>query len=224
MAPEVIEYGEVTPFSDVWAVGCIAYELCTGLQLPHTRGLRVIDGQNVKDYAYNIDISEISSKFSIVMPYVIINCLMWDPSARPTARRVLDNILQRSHSLNFEAWETCRILPRTECEQLDDKRAGSDDDWVSLSSYDDCNRDIVGPSIEVEPTGTLGSAPSAGQSSLLRSLGLPFDVNDMPMDQYSWTTGEEATLTHRQIIDGGASGEVHEVQSLQNSPENCLSD
>jgi serine/threonine protein kinase len=69
IAPEVIEYGEVkvTPLSDVWAVGCIAYELCTGLQLPHTRGLRVIDAQNVKNCAQNITMSEIPSKFNIVI-------------------------------------------------------------------------------------------------------------------------------------------------------------
>jgi serine/threonine protein kinase len=235
IAPEVIEYGEITPLSDVWAVGCIAYELCTGLQLPHTRGLRVIDAQNIKDYAQNITLSEFPSKFDIVMRDTIVYCLTWDPSTRPTAKQVLNDIMRKFNTLDIDLSETCCLLPMSDSppitiseaisiQDLDDKREESDDDWMLLFSHDAFNRDIVGHNIEAEPTRLLESTPSAGQLSLLQSPEMPFDFNEMLMDQYGWTTGEEASLLHRQIIDGGASGEVHEVRkSLAVIPKRCLS-
>lgn len=199
VAPEVIESGEVTPLSDVWAVGCIGYELCTGLQLPHTRGHRVIDAQNIEDYAQNIALSEIPSKFGVVMRRTIRDCLTWDPSTRPPARRVLNDIMSKLNGLDIEACETCCVLPVSDShpiatskvmsiEQLDDEIEGSDDGWMLLSSHFNS-----GHSSEAEPTRSLESTPSAGLSTLLQQLRL--DVDDMSMDQCAWTTREEATLT-----------------------------
>lgn len=39
---------------------------------------------------------------------------------------------------------------------------------------------------------------------------LDFQSPDGPRD-FSWTVGDDATLSHRRMIDAGASGEVHEV-------------
>lgn len=135
--------GEITPLSDVWAVGCIGYELCTGLQLPHTRGLRVIDARNIKDYAQNIALSEFPSKFDIVMRDAIIYCLTWNPDTRPTAREVLIYIMRTFNTLEIHLLETCRLFPMsdshsiaiseaTSIQDLDHRREESDDDWMLL--------------------------------------------------------------------------------------------
>lgn len=148
IAPEVIESGEPTSISDIWAVGCIGYELCTGQKLPHTRGLHVIDAQRIVDYAHNIDMTEIPSKFGSAIRSVITDCLMWDPSTRPTARKILNYMMQEYEMLDINALETCCISatfnPRpiaasdaTSIGQLEDKTDYLDDDWTIVSSQHD---------------------------------------------------------------------------------------
>ena len=41
-----------------------------------------------------------------------------------------------------------------------------------------------------------------------------FDLAEMDVDEFGWTTGGDSTIAHKDIIDTGASGEVHEVIPL----------
>jgi hypothetical protein len=130
--------------------------------------------------------------------------------------------MRRFNTLDLKNLETSCILPLSDSKllaasetismgQRDNKTEELDDGWMLLSGPLDDYDSTVGRHVEAQSTTTVASSPSGGRLGISQPLELPFDLNNMLKDQYDWTTGEEDAITHRQIIDGGASGEVHEV-------------
>lgn len=89
LAPEIRENGEasISKSSDIWALGCIGYELCLGRKLAGNRDLlkqHVANGK--KDpRPLNELIESIPPRFSVDVRSIIKACLAWDPKGRCTA-------------------------------------------------------------------------------------------------------------------------------------------
>ena len=223
IAPEILEYGKpsVTPLSDIWAVGCIGYEMCTGKRLSHTQGRRVIDAQRLKDYGQKIDISDIPHTFGQYVSVVITKCLTFRPSSRPSAGKLRDYILQTLRKLNTNSLETVRFLPLPSLfkfpQESNDTISSSDSD-LELGYFSDAD-EFVEVSAEGGAEIKLSKIPPLRNAEIhlrerLRNPELSIDPDDIELDQYGWVTGDDSAITHRNVIDRGASAEVHMVRSL----------
>jgi serine/threonine protein kinase len=89
LAPEVIENGEdsITTKSDMWALGCIGYELCIGKKLAGNRELlkrHIYEGRKNPQPLEDL-ITSIPSRFGTEVREIIRACLTWDPQRRCTA-------------------------------------------------------------------------------------------------------------------------------------------
>lgn len=99
LAPEVLESGEaaISPKSDIWAMGCIGYELCIGTKLAGNRQLlkqHIAEGQKTSEFL-NLLIANIpSTRFGDGVRIVIRSCLQWDSKNRHTAAELRDYLLQ----------------------------------------------------------------------------------------------------------------------------------
>ena len=84
MAPEACQNQPVTDKSDVWALGCILFELCT---LKHP-----FEAENLLGLVLKI-VSEkhesIPNFYSTDLVYLIDRLLMKDPKDRPKVREIL---------------------------------------------------------------------------------------------------------------------------------------
>jgi serine/threonine protein kinase len=98
LAPEVYKNGEeaITTRSDMWAVGCIGYELCVGQKL-------ATNSQHLENYRESGDSSpvllnhlmnNVPTRFSSDINRIIRTCLSWDPQQRCSAVNVRDYIRQ----------------------------------------------------------------------------------------------------------------------------------
>jgi serine/threonine protein kinase len=99
LAPEVLRYGEskITTSSDIWAVGCIGYELCLGLRLAGNRPLlkkHINNGQG-NPKTMEALIASIPQRFGDKVRKTIRACLEWEPTQRCPANELRDFLLQQ---------------------------------------------------------------------------------------------------------------------------------
>lgn len=81
----------MTTESDLWAVGCIGYELCIAQQLSVSNNRDVID--NVA-WGGTLDLSHLDARFGDHVKYIIENCLKPDPAERWTAAGLRTYLLE----------------------------------------------------------------------------------------------------------------------------------
>jgi serine/threonine protein kinase len=97
LAPEIRDNGiGSSSESDMWAVGCIGYELCIGKKLAD-------NNEPLEDYirdvkrnpdAYKALLANIPPRFGQVVHDVIRECLRWDPGRRCSANDVRQHLLR----------------------------------------------------------------------------------------------------------------------------------
>lgn len=92
IAPEVLQNGEssVTTASDMWAVGCIGYELAIGRRLAENE--QKISRQATIGGPEPFDLSDVPEMFGSHVRTVIQSCLNWYPNQRCTAVQMRDYI------------------------------------------------------------------------------------------------------------------------------------
>ena len=203
--------------SDVWAVGCLGYELCTGQRLPHTIGLEVTDIQS-EEYGHMIDLSEIPPRFGSTINHIIKRCLEWEPSRRWTAENVVqfirDYTCEDTHLL-----ETTRIFMRPY------DNAMVPNPQISLDGRPiQTGMEAAEPPFEPRMSGdsTSNSTGSASTESNTRSPVsqdssiAAMTISSDQVQNASWTTGGHEHVKHLSIIDTGGTGEVHKVYPLSN--------
>jgi len=188
--------------SDMWAVGCLGYELCAGQRLPHTFDLEVADIlQSTEDYARLIDLSKIPARFGATTYHIIENCLAWEPSRRWTAAKIIqylhDYVSEDSHQL-----ETRRIF------------AGPHDDPFAAVRWD---QQTIQPDVLREPRDSPSNSGSSGDVEagvIARNrtdVSKHSQIDSATGGTYAWTTGAHNDIGHVDIIDAGGGGEVHKV-------------
>jgi serine/threonine protein kinase len=91
LAPEVLATSRHTRQSDMWAVGCIGYEICIGQKLSRANNREHIDTFIAR--GGTLDLSRISPRFGHNVRSIIRHCLAWDPTQRCSAAEVRDHIL-----------------------------------------------------------------------------------------------------------------------------------
>lgn len=88
--------------SDIWAVGCIAYEICLGKKL-------VDNGELLDDYILKGDndpgtlekvLSSIPERFGEDVRTIIRECLRWTPGRRCSAQGLRDHLFAISRHYN----------------------------------------------------------------------------------------------------------------------------
>ena len=90
LAPERLRSeSQPTPQSDMWALGCIGYEMCIAQQLSHRHNREPI---NTYISGGSLDLSQIDSRFSDQVKYIIEQCLQREPNDRCTALQLRDHI------------------------------------------------------------------------------------------------------------------------------------
>jgi serine/threonine protein kinase len=96
LAPEIRNGGAATTMTDIWAVGCIGYELCLGRKLSEYR-------QHLKEHVekgqldithLNTIIADVPPRFGNGVRQVIRSCLTWNPAHRATAAALRTYILR----------------------------------------------------------------------------------------------------------------------------------
>ena len=78
-----------TPQSDIWALGCIGYEMCIAQQLSHGHNREPI---STFISGEPLDLSQIDVRFSEQVKYIIEQCLQREPNRRCTALQLRDYI------------------------------------------------------------------------------------------------------------------------------------
>src|SRR5277367_6229137 len=111
VSPEVLLNGEssLSHFSDIWAAGCIGYELCTGKQLPHVYGGQGNELENLEKFGKDLDVSSLISGYGGYVTYAIKRCLTWDAARRPTAAQMIENL--RRYVSSDSPLETRKMFP-----------------------------------------------------------------------------------------------------------------
>ena len=97
MSPELVTGQPYTYASDVWALGCVAYELASG-------GKRAFDADSLPQLMCKVmtcDYPPVPSHFSRQFERVVGSMLDPDPHERPTAAALLRHPFVRTHA---EAW------------------------------------------------------------------------------------------------------------------------
>jgi serine/threonine protein kinase len=223
VAPEVVIWGEssLAAASDVWAAGCIGFELCSGNTLPHTRGTQSADAYLESGQIQQVsDLSEIPSRFSNLVSSIIGRCLVSDVSSRPTAATIRDHIFQGIRESDLNVSQTASIsnstvIPPENDPLIESSRDGNDSldaEWQTISHID------IDPNVSGD-SGLTAKAQKCGEPmTSIEELTREFEqgvVLDDPLepnaDDLSWTTGDDPMIMHKAVIDKGASGEVHEV-------------
>ena len=231
LAPEVLIHGEssITPRSDIWAAGCIGFELCKGEKLNDAHGTHPAPGIHpVEVYLKNLrserirELSDVPSRFSNIVRSVLKRCLEFESSNRPTATEMRDYLLsgiQAWSRITLETPSTLRSNPLTTISPSDNTLAQppqeendiADDEWLSVSHNDA----IPNHDGSVSATGSRSINPTPAEDELIRQFESQVSLDDkLEEDDFSWTTGEEKSISHRRLIDRGGSGEVHEVSYM----------
>jgi len=233
VSPEVLLNGEpsLTQFSDSCAAGCIGYELCTGKQLPHVYGPRRNNGPRGNEkFDKGISLTDVINGYGGYVTHAIERCLTWDAAKRPTAAQMIE-ILRRYISSDSPL-ETRKMFPLRRASSTlsvsSISTASTESTRDGSSSTPRRRKKSVSPLPEDSTLAELDDETETGQklslslersistSSLERSFSAAsldplFEPDDLDSDEFGWTTGGDPALRHRQVIDRGASGEVHEV-------------
>ena len=94
MSPEVYQHGRdrLSPASDIWAIGCICYELFCKRQLFETEEMleNYINSGNV-DESHNTNLNFIAQNEPLIF-YILQGCLVVDSNARINAWTLLGRI------------------------------------------------------------------------------------------------------------------------------------
>jgi serine/threonine protein kinase len=92
LAPEVHRNGgmSISTMSDMWAVGCIGYELGMGKKLEGNR--HDIDRHIIEGFLKPLDQSLVHGRFGLQVRSIIESCLQWDPTKRCTALQLQKHI------------------------------------------------------------------------------------------------------------------------------------
>jgi serine/threonine protein kinase len=92
LAPEYRNFQIVDPttMSDMWAVGCIGYEMCSGLQLT----LESEWFQEIEAHVAGkpLNLWRIPERFSRNVHFIIQGCMEFEPEKRITAARLADDL------------------------------------------------------------------------------------------------------------------------------------
>ena len=182
---------------------------------------------NIEEYAKEIDLSEIpTTVFSGYVLYVIQRCLTWDMSRRPTAAQMREN-LRRYIDADL-TMETRSIFTKKVSDSSSSGTASSistepieEDDQI-LSNEESLPKDVSLPDIhEMSETENVVETSYFTTDLTLKARKkgeVLFDPGE-DMDEFGWTTGGDPAFTHKEVIDTGASGEVHEVPLILNSAD-----
>jgi serine/threonine protein kinase len=225
LAPEVLIYGEssITPSSDIWAAGCIGFELCNGEKLNDAHGTHPVEAylKNLRSERVR-ELSDVPSRFSNFVRSVLKRCLEFESSNRPTATEMRDHLLsdvQAWARITLETPSTLPSNPLTTISPSDNTLAQppqeendiADDEWLSVSHNDA----IPNHDGSVSATGCKSINPTPTVNELTRQFESQVSMDDkQEEDDFSWTTGEEKSISHTKLIDRGGSGEVHEVSYM----------
>jgi serine/threonine protein kinase len=90
-----------TPATDMWAVGCIGYEICLGQQLSLNNNRAPIDN-HIRGGP--LDLSCLDQRYDAQIRFIIHGCLELDPSRRwsaVTLRDYIQNLARQSGSYLF---------------------------------------------------------------------------------------------------------------------------
>ena len=226
VAPEILlqSNSAATLSSDMWAAGCIGYELCTGQQLPHTLRCSLDNLDDLQEYADCIDLVAIAEQgLGPLTINVIGRCLAWYPQNRPTAAQMRDEIGEIIISRGYRETRSL-TLSSTGSENVDltnpaaEEGDGATPSTASQSLHvEDSNipgiivQSEAGMNLMDVDGGSTGAGPVAESQMTREILGDRIELEE----NFDWTTGGNASLRHRKVIDKGASGEVHEVRLLQ---------
>lgn len=89
MAPEQVAGDKSTAAADVWALGCILYELCTGSQAFESSGTQALLLKIAA--ATPIRPSRLDASFPKELETLILSMIAKDPAARPTAKQISEH-------------------------------------------------------------------------------------------------------------------------------------
>ena len=98
--------------SDVWALGCLAYELCT-LRPPFVAANQLALARKIMSMAP----APLSSTYSMELQFLVMKLLDKDPARRPTAAQIL----------NYSPMRTRAPLVRQQCPQLQHPSDGQEE-------------------------------------------------------------------------------------------------
>ena len=227
LAPEVLIHGKssITPRSDIWAAGCIGFELCTGEILNDADGVHPVEAylDNLRTERFRA-LSGIPSKFGNFVRSIIKRCLEFEVSNRPTATEIRDYIVSGIEGKTVETWRILRLDGPTTTlpididtlSQLAQKENGNaDDEWLSVS-HADAVPSMTNHEGSISAEGRMSIDPTPAVDELTREFESRVSLEDKQLeeDDVSWTTGEDRSVFHKRLIDRGGSGEVHEVLAI----------
>lgn len=99
MAPEVVLTGEITPQTDIYAVGCVAFEALTGEPVFEAKSAMDVIAAHVKDAPRRP--SEVASgPIAPELEALVMRCLDKDPERRPKS---CDDIMTALCATDLEA-------------------------------------------------------------------------------------------------------------------------
>lgn len=109
MSPELISEDNYTHKSDIWALGCIVYELCKLAPPFNAQNLHSL-GNKIKEGRY----TPIPSQYSTELQRMIDMCLQRDPAKRPDTAQLLQMPYVKLNRRELEAIELSRSFKRKE--------------------------------------------------------------------------------------------------------------
>lgn len=109
MSPELISEDNYTHKSDIWALGCIVYELCKLAPPFNAQNLHSL-GNKIKEGRY----TPIPSQYSPELGRMIDLCLQRDPAKRPDTAQLLQMPFVKLNRRELEAIELSRSFKRKE--------------------------------------------------------------------------------------------------------------
>jgi serine/threonine protein kinase len=99
MSPEILRNGEesISASSDIWAAGCIGYELCLGRKLAGNRPLlkQHISRGGQNPATLETLIASVPARFGEVVRNVLRGCLAWEPANRCSAAALQEYLLRQ---------------------------------------------------------------------------------------------------------------------------------
>lgn len=99
MSPELFKYKPYSYKSDIWALGCVLYEICN---LKHAFTAQSLNGLAVKILKGNY--MPISTKYSKNLRNLIMSMLNINPKKRPTISEILNKPIVKKKLVSYIIW------------------------------------------------------------------------------------------------------------------------